>query len=295
MLKKPSIVGTAAPGSRNLFDDFSSVHIRQTDHIHRVGQFLAWHRLFVAVYEQYLRGECGYTGAQPYWDWTLDADISKFALSSLFGDTAFGGNGDFVPLPNGTAPIPGRTGGGCVKNGAFKDIIVTMGPDNDVSGKPRCLTRDFSPYLAQFLNKTEVKRCMDQTEFGMFDYILQGIRFYTTFNWNEAGLHNNGHFAVGGRMGVLGNMYSSSGDPIFYLHHAQLDKIWWDWQKLDSTKRLKEVSGPVVPYGTFDPKLPYQNATLDFPLHLNELSAPFNISISDVMDIKGGPLCYEYA
>ncbi len=29
----------------------------------------------------------------------------------------------------------------------------------------------------------------------------------------------------------MGNGVSSPGDPVFYLHHAWLDKIFWDWQK----------------------------------------------------------------
>ena len=38
---------------------------------------------------------------------------------------------------------------------------------------------------------------------------------------------------------------ASPGDPIFYLHHTWLDKLWWDWQKEDK-KRLSEIGGPNV-------------------------------------------------
>lgn len=42
------------------------------------------------------------------------------------------------------------------------------------------------------------------------------------------------------------NGVSSPGDPLFYLHHTWLDKIWWDWQSKDKTKRLTEMGGPNV-------------------------------------------------
>jgi tyrosinase len=36
---------------------------------------------------------------------------------------------------------------------------------------------------------------------------------------------------------------SSPGDPLFYLHHTWLDKIWADWQRKDLPKRLREMGG----------------------------------------------------
>ena len=45
----------------------------------------------------------------------------------------------------------------------------------------------------------------------------------------------------------MSNPISSPGDPVFYLHHTWLDKIWWDWQKQDLTGRLTEMGGPNKP------------------------------------------------
>jgi tyrosinase len=39
------------------------------------------------------------------------------------------------------------------------------------------------------------------------------------------------------------NGVSSPGDPLFYLHHTWLDKIWADWQLRDLPKRLTEMGG----------------------------------------------------
>jgi tyrosinase len=45
------------------------------------------------------------------------------------------------------------------------------------------------------------------------------------------------------------DVFASPGDPLFYLHHTYLDKIWWQWQSQNLSFRLTEVSG--ANQGTF--------------------------------------------
>lgn len=48
------------------------------------------------------------------------------------------------------------------------------------------------------------------------------------------------------------NVFSSPGDPIFYLHHTYLDKLWWDWQAQNLSARLVDITGrntPAMPIG----------------------------------------------
>ena len=64
--KKPSKLDqTIYPGSKTRFDDFVVVHTNQSRSIHGTGNFLTWHRYFTWTYEQVLKNECGYKGAQP--------------------------------------------------------------------------------------------------------------------------------------------------------------------------------------------------------------------------------------
>lgn len=79
-------------------------------------------------------------------------------------------------------------------------------------------------------------------------------------------------------------------DPIFYLHHANLDRVWWSWQKLNLSARLTDIGGPIhiMDYGN----TAGGNVTLSFPLSVG-VNAP-NVTIADVMDIHGGTLCYDY-
>ena len=39
------------------------------------------------------------------------------------------------------------------------------------------------------------------------------------------------------------NPVSSPGDPIFFLHHAWLDRLWAKWQAEDPANRLKDMTG----------------------------------------------------
>jgi tyrosinase len=48
---------------------------------------------------------------------------------------------------------------------------------------------------------------------------------------------------------------ASPGDPLFYLHHAWLDKLWADWQAMDLPRRLTEMGGNNV---QDEPSLPPQ-------------------------------------
>ena len=53
------------PGARTRYDDFIAAHIMQAYFIHFTGTLFQWHRTLIWEYEQALRNECGYTGAQP--------------------------------------------------------------------------------------------------------------------------------------------------------------------------------------------------------------------------------------
>jgi hypothetical protein len=50
--------------------------------------------------------------------------------------------------------------------------------------------------------------------------------------------HGSVHIAVGGPDGV-GTMAgaSSPADPLFWLHHANVDRLWAEWQQANATAR----------------------------------------------------------
>ncbi|KAH6875060.1 hypothetical protein BKA58DRAFT_437055 [Alternaria rosae] len=287
LLEKPAVTPTpAAPGALSRYDDLVATHINQTLSIHLDGQFLPWHRLFTAYYEKILRDECGYRGAQPYWDWTLDTPAWKFVQSPVFDATyGFGGNGPFIPPPDASNnTVPGRTGGGCVEDGPFMNITVHLGPLDSLARNDQCLRRDLAPeYAATILAKSELDKVMAQADYGWFARTMEGG---TT--WDESQIHTGGHISVGGAYGQMSDGWASPSDPIFWLHHANLDRVWWSWQTKDLETRLRDMSGPVM-LRDWD-NTQGGNVTLDFPLSLGYNG--WDAKISDVMDIRD--LCYSY-
>jgi tyrosinase len=57
---------------------------------------------------------------------------------------------------------------------------------------------------------------------------------YTTFTSVLEGFHNEVHGWVGGAMGSI---MVSPADPLFWMHHAQVDRLWSVWQSMPSNAR----------------------------------------------------------
>lgn len=60
---------------------------------------------------------------------------------------------------------------------------------------------------------------------GLVTEVLQ-LTPFTPFQSNLESLHNNVHNAVGGDMGTA----RSPNDPLFFLHHANIDRLWAQWE-----------------------------------------------------------------
>ena len=72
-------------------------------------------------------------------------------------------------------------------------------------------------------------------------------------------------------------------DPIFYLHHAQLDRIWYLWQQRDKMNRVHDYGGEA---------LGGSNVTLTDVLPLAGLDR--DVTVQDIMDTEAGEMCYRY-
>ncbi|KAF9051998.1 hypothetical protein BJ165DRAFT_1384778 [Panaeolus papilionaceus] len=271
--------------SRNRFDEFQALHIAVADQVHLVGHFLAWHRYFLHRYERELKEKCGYNGANPYWDWSIDADSpdpESITKAPVFDPhTGFGGDG--VPGtytvpddPSGTSRIFVNDFRGCISNGPFVNYRPIHGPGKFVGD--HCLTRGIDNTMKVFLNTTIVNNTLARPNFELFRIDLEGLPITPTHM-----LHDGGHIAIGGEMS---NIYSSPGEPLFYLHHANLDRIWWKWQH-SKRGRLWEITGR----STTTP--PFVNVTLDYMLIMGTLAN--DVPIRDVMDTHQSPQCYTYA
>ncbi|KAK2009616.1 Di-copper centre-containing protein [Colletotrichum eremochloae] len=310
--KPPRTPSSEAAGAKTRFDDFVANHINQTTTIHYTGNFLSWHRYFTWLYEEALRNECGYQGTQPYWDWSKTA-ITGMEKSPIFdgSETSISGNGEFIPgrepivlgASMGLPPIylPVGTGGGCVTSGPFKDLVVNLGPaaldlpggvveaspEGPLSYNPRCLKRDLTTEVNRvYANVTSVLSNILQPQ-NVYDFQMQmqGVP-----GSGSIGIHGGGHYALGGDPGR--DVFTSPGDPVFYLHHSMIDRVWWMWQMLSPQERQYGETA-LAGTKTFLNQPPSANATMDDFLEYGYVGAE-PIKIRDAMSTVAGPFCYVY-
>ncbi|KAK1993426.1 Di-copper centre-containing protein, partial [Colletotrichum falcatum] len=252
LARTPSVI----TGNGTIHDDFAFVHYRHALSTHGKAAFLPWHRRFISIYEKYLREKCSYTGALPYWDWTLDWE--SFPESPIFSSvTGFGGNGD------PSAPL-GVGEGHCVTDGPFADLRPLYYRSHI---QPHCLSRGFTDFPGTNVTPEVVQNSLGEKNYETFFLAV------------ENGPHNMAP------NGIRGEFFSftAPGDPIFYLHHAQLDRLWFIWQKKDENIRLTDYSGGAESN---------ESASLNDVLYMEGLEE--DVRVSQVMDTQGGGLCYRY-
>jgi tyrosinase len=215
---KPSVLH---PGDtmRSRYDDYAEVHLNAMNAAqsegaswgHMCSAFGPWHRKLLRQFELDLQTiKPGVT--IPYWDWTVATEKKK-----IFAPDFLGGNGNTT---------------GRVTTGPFigSRWVIRV---KDSPGDPDYLRRRFGkdPTAKSLPTKKLVTSA-------------QAITVYDTAPWNdlargnsaadwggfrvqlEVSMHNLVHRYVGGTM-VLA---ASPNDPVFWLHHANIDRLWGKWQ-----------------------------------------------------------------
>ena len=95
---------------------------------------------------------------------------------------------------------------------AFPSWLSAFMPTVNLMSGPHTVTRNISGSLLP--DSTAVTAAMSNGTFNTFAQEVEGI-------------HNSGHVWVGGTMGMISTAPS---DPIFWMHHAEIDRIWAEWQ-----------------------------------------------------------------
>ncbi|KAF1961905.1 Di-copper centre-containing protein [Byssothecium circinans] len=273
LIKAPSKLPAATyPGAKTRYDDFVAIHIKNTMSIHGTGNFLSWHRYYTFAYEQALIKECGYNGTQPYWDWGRWAASPETSPLLDGSETSISGQGAKT-THNSNGIKPAGQGGGCI-SGPFKDMT-----SNGYGYNPRCIKRDISGYLTQRDAST-----------AKIAALITGARDIGTFQntmQSGNGVHPAGHFTISGDPGS--DFYVSPGDPIFWFHHAMVDRTWYIWQTQDFEKRQQVISGGTSMMGGG------RAATLEDNVDLEVLNVDGkSYKIKDLVSTVAGPMCYVY-
>lgn len=96
---------------------------------------------------------------------------------------------------------------------AFPAWLVGFTPTVNLLGGPHTVTRNIGG-AAVLPSVASVAAAMANGTFNTFAPALEGI-------------HNSGHVWVGGSMsGIL----TAPADPVFWMHHCEIDRIWAEWQ-----------------------------------------------------------------
>ncbi|KAJ2996118.1 hypothetical protein HDV02_000171 [Globomyces sp. JEL0801] len=165
----------------------------------------------MTIYETGLRQFCNYNEGIPYFDYSLDSQApDKSPIWDWFGK-----NGD--PKTK------------CI-TGNLQGLMGNYLPDPKVAS---CVKRDWlmaskaegGPLLGAFYSPQQISTILKNKNYNSFRIAL------------ENGPHNNFHMAIGGISIVnelmIGDMYdpdTSPNDPIFFMHHANIDRLWAVWQ-----------------------------------------------------------------
>ncbi|KAI0521558.1 putative tyrosinase [Xylaria bambusicola] len=247
-----------------LHDEFSYIHRRVGEYSHEAASFLPWHRYFIHIYEETLKQRCQFKGTLPYWDWTRDwADLTQSPVWDA--KEGFGGNGN---INNATTVGHGH----CVEDGPFAGLQVQY---YNLDWYPHCLSRGFlagdflDEFGAQRLNRTAIAAVLDEPDY--YQFVLK--------------LEDGPHASV--PIIVRGDFYrfTAPNDPVFFLHHAQIDRLWWQWQSQDLEVRATAYNGPARHNSSIE-------AQLTDLIEMAGLAS--DIPVSSVMTTNSRLLCYNY-
>jgi len=190
------------------------IHINHC--MHGEPDFLHWHRHYLANFELI----CGDlitdpSFALPYWNWTENRGRIPDPFFDLDGlNVAFWRDPSNAQSPHWDP----RT-------------VRTVGRRNLVKGQG--LQDD--PLRGGSFTKSKIDSIQAQSIYDLYWVPLEGSP------------HNDGHVVVGAGNGHMGNGMSPL-DPIFWLHHCNIDRLWAQWQDAgNSTPPLSGVySGQFV-------------------------------------------------
>jgi tyrosinase len=206
---QPSILHPGDPVLRR-YDDYPEVHMNammaNPGWAHGGPAFFPWHRELLLQFENDLQA-INPAVTIPYWDWP---DPASFPLTSDF----LGSDGVGPQIQVQDSPF--------AAGGAGNWVLKVKDDPADPDFLQRQLGAD--PSAPSLPTADQVTNDMNSTPYGTppFDNTSAGFRPNI-----ELDVHNLVHRYVGGTMAKM----TSTNDPVFWLHHCNIDRLWGDWQR----------------------------------------------------------------
>lgn len=263
------------PYDRNLYDFYVEAHANAfvsmmtpyqegTRMAHMSPQFVIWHRYLLLRMEADIGEAIGDPSfALPYWDWTDcyadgDADTCQLIFEPDYLGSA------------GSCDEASRSVEGYLTDQGFVTHVYTndessFSPDSIVCSQ-RAIERAVgcSSYVEGPPDQTAIEGIFDRPLYDQEPYdscssdqdvsfrqYLEGFTDDETRPYCVATgcfMHGRGHGYVGGDMD---GSSASPNDPIFFLHHAQVDRMWAAWQAANlasgDAERMADYGNPGFP------------------------------------------------
>ncbi|KAJ3326862.1 hypothetical protein HDU76_012595 [Blyttiomyces sp. JEL0837] len=262
LLKIPSLMGRA-----NRYHDYVGLHAIAVNWIHNTAHFLSWHRYFLAILESDLRQILNNrTFAFPYWAWGTSSSTWYLPSTGTTGNNATSCVTD--GFMKGTwIPSDGR---GC---------LVRSYNDQTVNSSSESVALYSEEYLLAVVNvNLNTNSSYKEGEFDDFRSVVEN----SISLLNQKLPHATFHLAMAGfnYTAQIENPAWSVNDPIFWLHHGNIDRYWKYWQHAN-------------------PSLAYTyNGQRNFP---PKRTNPVNVTVDDILvgfnvnEVVGsGAFCYTY-
>lgn len=224
---------------------------------HRGPVFLPWHRIMLGWLEVHLQRILGdFSFGLPYWDWSIDGTppfpggVPNPAASALWRNApdALGGQG--TPIPGGAFAFnPGDPTSFRVRIATNSSGALQQVPERGLNrsfGQPEPFGSPRLPQVVDVLNafNTLLEPDLATYDFVPFDVGSRGFRNRLE-GFTGPGLHNQVHRWIGGDMVPA----SSPNDPVFFLHHCNVDRIWEGWMRLNGRQYQPDTNAPLTLLG----------------------------------------------
>ncbi len=228
--------------------------------------FLPWHRQYLLMFEDALRSVSGNKDITvPYWDWTQEQSTQAVFQDDFMGGPGDPGDGYAVttgPFRKGEWPVTVQPQSWTeqlslwphlVRGGAATPIFNLPTPA-EIQAALETPLYDVAPYdtsadwRLSFRNNVEGYRDAP----GQVGMVCAPDGFMVPLPLNPPTMHNAVHGWVGGLLSispdgrpVYGTMVlsTSPNDPVFFLHHSYIDRLWAQWQSRHGIHTYQPVSG----------------------------------------------------
>jgi tyrosinase len=266
---------------------------------HQRPSFLPWHRVYLDMFETALKQVSGADIALPYWDWTDPA-----STAAVFSDDLLGGDGDpSQEYAVTTGPfrkdawivrvtdvrffksifIEEKTDPHDVQHlvrgfGKFKDSTVTLPSVAELNNTLSISKYDSAPWNSSVDTAVSFRNSLEGWRHTAGDTCNDGFMDVKWTPTKRSEMHNVVHLWTGGIIKLNGKVIggnmttdTSPNDPAFWLHHANIDRIWSAWMQRHGRVYEPVTGGPkgsnlndvMMPWGMRTDGKNTPNAVLD--------------------------------